>query len=95
LAQARERSAALASQMVEQAKQCEDMKRRGVILEALFDRLSTYTETLVTVQSSFSGLAGGLNDEQDTADRSTASAAESSIAVEWVSQSLNCLTDET
>lgn len=95
LAQERERSAELVSQMAEQAKQCEDIKRRGIVLEALFDSLGTYSETLVTVQGSFSGLAGGLDDEQDTAERSKASAAESSVAVERISQSLDRLAEET
>ena len=95
LAREREHSAELASQMAEQTKHSEDVKRRGVVLEALFDSLGTYSETLVTVQGSFSGLAGGLNDEQDTAERSKASAGESSVAVERISQSLDRLAEET
>ncbi|MBN8442422.1 MAG: CZB domain-containing protein [Thauera sp.] len=95
LARAQERIAALESERAAQAKTLADNLKRQNLLEALFAHLQTYGGTMNSVQGTFAALAGHLSAQQVTAQRSTASADESTRAITRVSDCLETLASET
>ena len=71
------------------------MGRQNDLGNALFGNLRVYSETLSSVQQSFSVLAGKLSDEESVAVRSTHAADESSKAIVRITDHLQCLANES
>ena len=95
LARERQRSAELESRLATQQSECDESRRRSALLENLFGKLRGYGESLEAVQGTFGELADGLDAQQDTARRSTASAAESTAAIDAISGNLDQVAEET
>jgi len=95
LADARAHAARLENELARQQAECDEVRKHDALNDALFGNLSTYAETLGSVQHSFSHLAEQLATQESAAADSTRAADESSKAIAGVSGHLGTLATET